>query len=483
MSLARGAARGAGWSFIAIFAERGIGFFVLALLMRVVPLRDVGLIAIASAFSELARIVANSGAGEQVQASPGDLTVEAGAFWSQLIASLTFSVMLWFAAPWVAALYKLPLLWVLRAMAVTVVMTAFLIVPSARLTSQFRFRTIGLISFSSTALGGACALLLAYNGHGLMSLIVQRLVGVGFYAVVACICAQWMPPPLPSLTVIREGFRFSLPLMEAAFVDFIAITGYVMLVGLRMPVSAVAQFRIAQRLIEVLQEIAFLPARKVFMPVLVAIQAEPQRRAEVVQQMLDPLLMLICFVCAVSGAAAKPIILTMFGVKWLQAVPVFSILALVTPALALYGLINPILTVTGRTRLVSWYAWVNALTIAACCWLVAPYGLIPLAWALAVRGLVGLLLFFGALRQGVPGSAWMTFRLLGLPVGGLIAARLSAHAMLEWLPLLSRINEMAVSTCTAAFVFVVLVLGLAPARIKAMRVRMSRALFSRQATL
>ena len=208
MSLARGAAHGAAWSFATVVAERGAGFFVLALLMRVVPLRDVGLIAIASAISELARVVANSGAGEQVQANPGNLEIEAGAFWSQLIASLAFMAVLWFAAPWVASAYQLPLLPVLRVMAVNVVITAFLIVPSARLASQFRFRTIGFISFGSTVFGGACALLLAYKGYGLTALIIQKLVGVVFYAIAACICARWMPPRPPALAVMGAGFRF-----------------------------------------------------------------------------------------------------------------------------------------------------------------------------------------------------------------------------------------------------------------------------------
>ncbi len=134
MSLARGAARGAAWNFASVLAERGAGFLILVLLLRVVPARDVGLIAIASAISELARIVANSGAGEQVQANPGNRQIEAGAFWSQLIASLVFMIALWGVAPWVASLYHLPaLVQVLRVMALSVVMTCFLIVPSARL--------------------------------------------------------------------------------------------------------------------------------------------------------------------------------------------------------------------------------------------------------------------------------------------------------------------------------------------------------------
>lgn len=482
MSLARGAARGAAWSFASVLVERGAGFLILAMLLRVVPAGDVGLIAIASAISELARVVANSGAGEQVQANPGNRQVEAGAFWSQLIASLVFMTALWGVAPWIAALYHLPaLVLVLRVMGVSVVMTCFLIVPSARLTSQFRFRAIGMLSLGSTLLGGVCALPLAFTGHGIAALIVQRLVGVGFYAVSACFCARWVPPRPPSLAVLGEGFRFSLPLMEAAFVDFISVTGYVMLVGLRMPVAALAEFRIAQRLMEILQEVAFLPARKVFMPVLVAVRTDMPRRTTALRQMLDPLLMLIFFVSAVSGAAARPIILLMFGDKWAQAIPVFSILTLVAPALALYGVINPLLATIGRTRLISWYAWANALTIAACCWLGAPHGLVVLAWALAGRGMVGVLLFLLALRQGLQDAAWPVFRLLGLPLTGLAGARLAAHGMGQCLPPVSLVAALIVLVGTSSFVYVAIVFILAPHRMKGMVLNVCRALFARQA--
>ena len=485
MSLARGAARGAAWNFASVLVERGAGFLVLALLMRVVPARDVGLIAIASAISELARVVANSGAGEQVQADPGNMQVEAGAFWSQLIASVGFMLALWVAAPLVTGLYHLPALTpVLRVLALSVVMTCFLIVPSARLTSQFRFRAIGLISFCSTVLGGLCALPLAFADHGIAALVAQRLVGVGVYAVAASWAAGWVPPRPPSLAVLREGFRFSLPLMEAAFVDFISVTGYVMLVGLRMPVAALAQFRIAQRLVDVLQEVAFQPVRKLFMPVLVALRGDAARRGDALRQMLEPLAVLICFVSAVSGAAARPIILLMFGAKWAAAIPVFAILALAVPVLALYGVINPLLTSMGKTRLVSWYAWANALSIAAVCWLAAPYGLGALAWALAGRGFVGMLLFLLALRHGLQGAlVWPMLRLLALPVVGMAGARLAAYGMACWLPPLGLLVDLIALFGSATLAYAVIITALAPGRTKKMALRVGRALFARRAML
>lgn len=477
MNLARGAARGVVWNFATVLAERSFGFLILGLLLRVVPASVVGLIAIASAISDLARIVANSGAAEQVQASPGDMTVEAGAFWSQFLAAMAFMTVLFIAAPWIADLYRQPeLTLVLRVMGLNVVMTCFLLVPSARLATQFRFKTLGLMSLGSTVIGGLVALPFAYAGHGIDAMMYQRMAGVGFYALGASIAAGWLPGRPPGFATLRESFRFSLPLMEATFVDYISITGYVMLIGLRMPVAALGEFRIAQRLSEVLQEIAFTPARKVFMPVFVAVRHDKERQFETTRQMLDVLSMAIFFVCAVCGAAARPIVLLMFGAEWQAAVPVFAIITLMAPAAALYSVINPLLTAAGRTRLVSLYAWANVATIAAAAWFAAPYGLIVLAWALAGRGVTGVVLFLLAMRQGLERPAGPILRLLILPGAGLAAARLAAYLTLGALPGLGLVAQLLVSAGVAAGVFAAVVLLLAPRRMAEMLARLYRAL-------
>ncbi len=477
MSLARGAAHGVAWNFVTVLAERSFGFVILALLLRVIPASVVGLIAIASAIADLARVVANSGAGEQVQASPGDRSVEAGAFWSQFLIALLFMAALLAMAPLIAALYHQPQLgWVLRIMGLNVVITSFLLVPSGRLASQFRFKALGLMSLGSTFIGGLVALPFAYTGHGVEALMYQRMAGVGFYVVAAAITARWLPPRPPALPVLRESLRFSLPLMEATFVDYIAITGYVMLVGLRMPVAELGQFRIAQRLTEVLQEVAFMPARKVFMPVFVAVQQDVARRYEVTRQMLDVMAMAIFFVSAVSGAVAKPLVLLMFGARWQAAVPVFAIITLMTPAAALYSMINPLLAAAGRTRLVSIYAWANVVTIAAAAWFGAPYGLSILAWALAGRGVTALVLFAMAMRQGLERPVAPLLRLLILPACALLAARLAAYALLASLPGLGLVQQLLAAGGIAALVFGALIFGLAPARMLQMTARLRSAL-------
>jgi O-antigen/teichoic acid export membrane protein len=264
--------------------------------------------------------------------------------------------------------------------------------------------------------------------------------------------------------------------MQAAFVDFISITGYVMLVGLRMPVAQLGKFRIAQRLIEVLQEIAFLPARKVFMPVFVAVRDDPDRRFETTRQMLDLLSMVIFFVSAVCGAAARPIVLIMFGHRWEAAIPVFAILTLMAPVSALYGVINPLMTASGRTQVVSYFAWINAITIGLAAWFAAPYGLNVLAWALAARGILGVVLFVAALKLAFERQVTPMLRLLLLPAAGLAAGRLAGYFALSALPGLDSPGQLVVAVSASAGAFALVVLVAAPGRMVRMTRRLHRAL-------
>jgi O-antigen/teichoic acid export membrane protein len=476
-SLARGAAQGAAWNFATVLAERGFGFIILGLLLRSIPASVVGLVAIASAISDLARMVSNSGAGEQAQGRPGDRDVEAGAFWSQNLASIVFMVALFLVAPGIASLYHLPALTlILRIMALNVWFTSFLIIPSARLASGFRFKALGLISLGSTILGGLVALPFAFAGRGIDALIYQRMVGIVFYALAASITARWIPPRPPSLATLRASFKFSLPLMQAAFVDYISITGYVMLIGLRMSVADLGRFRIAQRLVEVLQEVAFLPARKVFMPVFVAVRDDPARRFETTRQMLDMLSMVIFLAATVCGAAARPLVLMMFGARWEAAVPVFAILTLMAPVTALYGIINPLLTAAGRTQLVSHFAWINAASIMAAAWFAAPYGLTVLAWALAGRGVLAIFLLMAALKLGLERPVTPFLRLLALPFAGLVAGRVAAHLALAAAPGLTLPVAFLLAVGVSGGAFSLVVLVAAPRRIRDMTARLHRAL-------
>jgi O-antigen/teichoic acid export membrane protein len=476
-TLARAAARGAAWNFFAVLAERGIGFLVLGVLLRHVPVAAVGVVAIGSAISDLVRMLVAGGAGEQVQAAPDDKDVAAGAFWSQMILSLGFIFLLLAVAPLAARVYAAPILApVLQILALNIFLAAFAVVPACQLAAQFRFRALGLMALGSTVAGGLVALPLAVAGHAMAALLGQRLAGVFFYSAAACTVARWTPPALPAWPVLQDSWRFSWPLMQAAVVDYVSLTGYVLVVGLRMTAADVGLFRIAQRLVEVLQEVAYAPARKILLPVFVAVRSEPERQFAAVSSLLDVLAVMVCFASAVCGAAARPIVLLMFGRHWAAAAPVFQVLTITAPVAAMYGVINPLLTAAGQTKMVSVFALGNVASILAAAWFAAPFGLPALAWALAARGALTMALFVPAMRMGLGRQVRPLLHLLVLPAAAMLAARLAAAWALAALPGLSLPAQFLVATASAAAVFIAVLIGFAPARMVAMAGRLRAAL-------
>jgi O-antigen/teichoic acid export membrane protein len=478
-TLARAAARGAAWNFLTVLAERGFGFLVLGVMLRHIPLASVGVVALGSALSELVRMLVAGGAGEQVQAAPDNTDIAAGAFWSQLLVSLAFIAALLAAAPWVGRLYHAAMLApVLVILALNVFVGAFAVVPAARLGAQFRFRALGFMALGSTVAGGMAALPLAIAGHGIAALLWQRSVGVVAYTVAAMAVARWRPPAFPAWGVLAASFRFSWPLMQAALVDYVSLTAYVMAVGLRVSAAELGLFRIAQRLAEALQEIAYMPARKVFLPVFVEVGAAPMLRFEAVEAMIDVLALVICFVSAVCGAAARPLVVLMFGRHWAGAAPVFSVLTLVVPLAAMYGIINPLLTAAGRTGLVGWFALANAALVLAACWFAAPFGLPALAWALAGRGIVSLALLVPALRIALGREATKLLRLLVLPLVAMLAARLASSWIVAALPEAGMVPQLVLAVGSAAAVFGLVSLAVSPLRVVRMARRLHRALLA-----
>jgi O-antigen/teichoic acid export membrane protein len=192
--------------------------------------------------------------------------------------------------------------------------------------------------------------------------------------------------------------------------------------------------------------------------------------------MIDLLAVIIFFCAAVSGAAARPIVLLMFGHRWEAAVPVFAIMTLMAPVTALYGVINPLLTAAGRTNLVSRFATVNVLIIVAAAWFAAPYGLIVLAWALAARGLLTLVLFVPAMRIGLGRPVSPLLALLVLPMAALAASRAAAAVAVALLPGMGLGGELAVTVSVSALVFAAVLLFFAPRRVIRMAARLRRAL-------
>ncbi|CAG4913619.1 unnamed protein product, partial [Acidocella sp. C78] len=196
--------------------------------------------------------------------------------------------------------------------------------------------------------------------------------------------------------------------------------------------------------------------------------------------LMDILAILSLGAASVSGAVAGPLVVLMFGARWASAAPVFAALSLIVPASTIYAFVKPMLTALRRPGLVSAFAAMNAGTIAFAAWFAAPFGLVPLGWALSARGLVVALLMLPALSIGIGQPAWPLLRLMGAPVAALIGARLGTAALMAALAREFGLAfglrlQLLIGGGAAGVIFLAVMLALAPRRMTGMARRLAAA--------
>ena len=109
--------------------------------------------------------------------------------------------------------------------------TSLGLVQKASLTRQMDFRALGLIDLVSISISGIVAILLAWRGFGVWSLVCQMLCLAIFEVVGLWWVSKWRPQVFFDRTAIQELFGFSSNLTGFTIINYWIRSGDNLLVG------------------------------------------------------------------------------------------------------------------------------------------------------------------------------------------------------------------------------------------------------------
>jgi O-antigen/teichoic acid export membrane protein len=308
-------------------------------------------------------------------------------------------------------------------------LNVFVTVLAGLLAREMRYRPISLLSVLSTLVGGAVALALAFTGHGLWALALQRVAGVGFYALGTMVVTRCWPILAFDRTECREAVRFALPLMGSQ--ALIALPGVVTMtvIGPNLGVEPVGQLRIAQRLGELMVQLVISPVMRVFIPVFSAMSDNRERLRGMLRRVIDALALPVLPMFAVAAVVAGPLTRLAFGPGWDVSASLFQILSLAAPLVVVSTVTWPTLVGIGRTGDVFRLKLFEVVITIAVALAASPFGVFAYVWASIGRAAVQLL-----------ASAWLLGRAAGqgtaVPLVQLVAptaASAAGFAVGHWL--------------------------------------------------
>jgi O-antigen/teichoic acid export membrane protein len=371
------------WVGISQAARVLIQIVSVAVLSRLLPPSDYGIMALAAVVTNFAGLFRDMGtASAVVQRKDLSQDLMDAIFWFNVCFGLVIGLIVAAAAPVAARIFHAPtLFWVLLAMAPVFPIAGWGSPLLALMERNNAFREIAWIEASSAAMGLAAAVAAALLGAGVYSLVLQFVVTVAVSAVELWRRSHWTLRLSCNFSELRSIWKFSSNLMLFNLINYFSRNSDSMIIGRTLGTVSLGLYSLAYRiLLFPLQNLTFVISRAL-LPIYSRRQNDLGGVGVVYLKTLKMIAMVSAPVMFGLWALRKPFVAVVFGSKW---GPVADILAWFAPMGFFHSLnstVGSILSAIDRTDLMRKLGFVNTGVLLASFFFGLHYGLIGLVVA------------------------------------------------------------------------------------------------------
>ncbi|MEL7472574.1 MAG: oligosaccharide flippase family protein [Planctomycetota bacterium] len=417
-TLGKQTGRGVLWlmsqTLIAKFASLAASFFLARLLLE----SDYGLVGMAFTFVAFANLLRTGGVNQVlVQKAKGMRRWANAAAWFSGATGLLAGGLIAVMSPVAASFYGEPqLVAMMLVLAAEAPLAAFSVTPTAALQVQMRFRTIALVGGMAAVAQHAGAVGLAFAGFGPLSFVLARPFVALAHTITLWTLANVRLKGTPDLRRWPALFGSSAFVMIGMVFFTITQQGDRVALGRIHGDEATGIYYFAFALGMQIVTLLNTNLQSVLLPALSSMGGQLERQATATVRAATIMATIAFPACAAMSALADPVVVMVFGDRWLAATSVFMVLA---PAMAL-RMINPtaMVLVQARARFGQYAALLGvsavvfaALVVPAATRAETPAAPRVVAWCVLAHAVVMSVVYYGAALRGTPDGArlWLTF--------------------------------------------------------------------------
>ncbi|MBP6825712.1 MAG: lipopolysaccharide biosynthesis protein, partial [Saprospiraceae bacterium] len=330
MSLKQRTIRGLSWAFIDRFANQLSQFIFGIILARLLSPAEYGLIGMLAIFFEIADTFVVAGFSEALirKKEPTDadystvflVNVGTGIFFYGLLYALAPSIGWFFNEP-----QLVPIIGVLGLM---IIINAFGMVARVPLTKNLDFKSLASISVISNIISGIVAIVLAFRGYGVWSLVwrnlTQSLLSTGLVYVYSM--PRW------KLQFSRESFReifgFGSKLLASRLFLESYNNIYYIIIGKFFSARDLGLYTRANGYKDMFSRTLHNVIQSVSFPALAEIKDDDQRLKNAYRRLVQVTTYLTALLMFGLSATADNFILGLIGPKWTESIPYLRLLSI-----------------------------------------------------------------------------------------------------------------------------------------------------------
>jgi O-antigen/teichoic acid export membrane protein len=361
MNLREKAINGVMWSATQTWGVRVISFLVMIALARLVAPGAFGLVAYASVFIAFAQIFVEQGFGDAiVQFSQLEREHLDTAFWVSLLAGSLLSIISVFASNGIARLFHEPqLVPIVRWLAPVFFLSALSSVQQAILRRKLAFKALTIRSLAANLSSGVIAVIMAFSGCGVWSLVAKILVSAAVNAVMLWQVSDWRPGFRLSTQRFRELFLFGINIVGGNFVDFLSVHSDDFLIGYFLGPIALGYYTLAYNLLIVTTDLLISVPNAVAFPLFSSVQADSANVKRAFDQVIR-LQSIVAFPIFLGiSALSSELIVQLYGAPWSASIPVLQLLMLIGVVRSATYIYSSVFRAAGKP---SWRFWAYLLT-------------------------------------------------------------------------------------------------------------------------
>lgn len=397
--------RGTAVTAIAQGIKFALQLISIAVLARLLTPADFGLVAMVTLMTGLLGIFRDGGlSAATIQRQDVTHAQVSNLFWINAGLGLALAILMVALAPVLTKIYDEPrLTWICIALSASFLIGGLSLQHESLLRREMRFKALAYIDVLSLACGIAAGIASAWAGWGYWALVVMPLSTTATQVVLIWFASDWRPGRLRRGTNVRPLLRFGANLTGANFIGYIASNATPFLVGLLGGAHQLGFYNRANTLTAIPSTQILPPVMNVAQSALARVSSDPERFRRAALSLIRKICLLAMFVTVTMAVMADWIVDIFLGPGWVDAVPIFRMLAV-------FSLVEPVATVAtlmliaaGRADAVLKWKLITLAIISASLAVGAFWGVAGIIASYALSGLfVRLPLYLAYVSRHLP---------------------------------------------------------------------------------
>jgi len=318
------------WSSVQKFGTLIISFIGNIILARLLTPGDFGAIGMLMVFIALSDTLIDGGFGSALiqKKNPTNTDYSTIFYWNIILALLLYGILFIFA-PSIASFYKMPELSAfLKVLGTILLINSFNIIQSNILNKSLKFNILAKRDIISISIGTTIAIILAYKGFGVWSLVINYIVTAVVKSTLLWTTCTWRPQLIFSFTSFKGLFKFGSYMFLNSLLEKIVFQLQALIIGRSFSANDLGFYTQAKKIHEIPERSFPSIISQVTFPVFSSIQDNKERIINVVKKTMKITSFITFPIMVILIVIADPLIKFLLTEKWNESIIYFQILCI-----------------------------------------------------------------------------------------------------------------------------------------------------------